>query len=90
MRRVLFLDHCRVTNRTRIAADKAHPIGAENIMEVMRLNSAYKHAHLIESDKKLAARHGLTAEQYQEVVGEGFVRFWPMAAMMDTTTESIS
>ena len=88
-RRAIFRDHCRVTARARIAADEAHPVGPENTREAMRMNEHYKVARLEEWNTLLAARHGLTGEQYHEVVLEGMTRYWPMTPMQDTATETI-
>lgn len=84
IRRTLFLDHCRVENRARMQADQVHPIGFENTREAMRLNSRYKEARAEEGKSSLAQRHGLTGEHYQQVIVEGLVKSWPMAAITDT------
>lgn len=88
-RRLLFLDHCRATNRARIAADDAFPIGSEDTRRDIQRNQTDKRARLDKLDAQLATRYKLTIEQLQDILVEGMTQYWPMGALTDTRIESL-
>lgn len=89
MRRVIFLDHCRVTNRARLEADAAHPIGAQNTLESVGLNQDFKRARLKAWNALLATQHGITPEQLDQLIVEGLTAHWPIAPLWDTQTQTV-
>ncbi|UQN10829.1 hypothetical protein [Deinococcus sp. QL22] len=88
-RRTIFLDHCRVTNRARLAADQRYPTDQKVTREVIRSNQEYKHKRLMEWDHQIAEKHGLSETNYHDIIVEAMVRDWPMATLSDTQTQTI-